>query len=748
MSLSKHALSLVLYLCASFLRSSLHVDGSEEPKAYIVHVKGPEKVDFDVAEQWSDWYSSLLESASTPLGLASEEGDPRSRLIYSYRNVMTGFAARLTPREVEAISTMDWFLHAYPSRVYRLKTTHTPEFLGLRLRSHGVWNESNMGEGIIIGLLDTGVTPGHPSYDDHGMPPPPAKWKGRCDLKASACNNKLIGARSFINHDGRDRRSTGTPVDEEGHGTHTSSTAAGAFVKRANVNGFAPGVAAGMAPRAHIAAYKVCDEKACMGHDMLAAMDAAVADGVDVLSFSISADPIPFHSDPIAQGTFNAIGKGVFISCSAGNEGPDPGSVNNDAPWVLTVGASTTDRLFLASVKLGNGRKLYGESLHRPRSFKPKMLPLVYPGFVTAKDGAYMCINGTLDGVDVRGKMVLCQLGVIDSVQMSEVVKKAGGAGMIVMNYPVDGYTIIADDHVLPTSVVPYAYGLEIQAYINSTSTPIANIIYHGTVMRRPHSPDVASFSSRGPSQITPGILKPDIIGPGVDILAGWNSQAFALISGTSMSCPHLSGIAALIKKAHPGWSPAAIKSAIMTTAYVTDNTGGPILDELHHPADLFAVGAGHVNPRQAIDPGLVYDLTQEDYVPYLCGLGYNDSAVSALTRKPVRCSSLKSISQGELNYPSISVKLRANSSKSVSYTRTVTNVGKPTSIYAVKVDMPKGVSARVTPTTLSFKKVNQKKSFSISFWRSGGRSGRVSGQLRWVSRKHVVRSPISILLK
>ncbi|CAD5188709.1 unnamed protein product [Musa acuminata subsp. malaccensis] len=311
------------------------------------------------------------------------------------------------------------------------------------------------------------------------MPPPPAKWKGRCDLKASACNNKLIGARSFINHDGRDRRSTGTPVDEEGHGTHTSSTAAGAFVKRANVNGFAPGVAAGMAPRAHIAAYKVCDEIACMGHDMLAAMDAAVDDGVDVLSFSISADPIPFHSDPIAQGTFNAIGKGVFISCSAGNEGPDPGSVNNDAPWVLTVGASTTDRLFLASVKLGNGRKLYGESLHRPRSFNPKMLPLVYPGFVTAKDGAYMCINGTLDGVDVRGKLVLCQLGVIDSVQMSEVVKKAGGAGMIVMNYPVDGYTIIADDHVLPTSMVPYAYGLEIQAYINSTSTPIANIIYH-----------------------------------------------------------------------------------------------------------------------------------------------------------------------------------------------------------------------------------------------------------------------------
>ncbi|URD77394.1 subtilisin-like protease [Musa troglodytarum] len=316
------------------------------------------------------------------------------------------------------------------------------------------------------------------------MPPPPAKWNGRCDLNASACNNKLIGARSFVNYDKVTRRSTATPVDDEGHGTHTASTAAGAFVTNASAYGNARAItASGMAPRAHIAVYKVCNEDTCHGYDILAAMDAAVDDGVD----------------------------GVFVSCSAGNTGPNRGTVTNDAPWLLTVGASTTDRSFLSTVKLGDGQELDGESLSQPRDFESKMLPLVYPGHATGNENSSFCLSGSLDGVDVHGKIVVCD---------------DGG---------------------------------------NGTSAPTATIIFKGTVMHTPHSPAMASFSSRGPSQITPGILKPDITG---------------VFSGTSMSCPHLSGVAALIKKAHPDWSPAAIKSAIMTTAYATDNSRGPILDE------------------------------------------------------------------------------------------------------------------------------------------------------------------------
>ncbi|URD83428.1 subtilisin-like protease [Musa troglodytarum] len=455
---------------------------------------------------------------------------------------------------------------------------------------------------------------------------------------------------SFIDYNNVTRRSTHEPIDYDGHGTHTSTTAAGAFVKGANANGNAKGVASGMAPRAHIAAYKVCYGDECQGHDILAGMDAAVDDGVDVLSLSLGGDSEP-------QGGFNAINRGVFVSCSAGNSGPDHSTLSNDAPWLLTVGASTMDRSLLATVKLGDGQEFDGETLYQPHDFGSKMLPLI------------------------------------------------------------------------------------------STASPTATIIFKGTAMNTPHSPAMASFSSRGPSQITPVILKPDITGPGVSVLAAWNDQTFNMISGTSMSCPHLSGIAALIKKAHPDWSPAAIKSAIMTTAYVTDNSRGPILDERHLPADFFAMGAGHVNPPNAIDPGLVYDLTPQDYIPYLCGL-YDSTYVQVIVRKHVDCSSVKSISEGELNYPSISVTLPANSSTSVSYTRTVTNVGEPKSTYTVKLDVPKEVSAGVTPTTLSFNEVNQKQSFSISFRRNGGGSGAVQGQLLWVSGKLEVRSPISIKLE
>ncbi|URD79419.1 subtilisin-like protease [Musa troglodytarum] len=726
MALPKRFLSLLVCLFASLPLSCLHVHGSDELKAFIVHVKRPENLSFSVAEQWAGWYSSLLSLASLE---ANATDFARSRVIHSYRHVATGFSALLTEREVEAMSKLGWFLHAYPSPVYHLMTTHSPKFLGLRRRiGNGVWSATNRGEGVIVGILDTGVTPGHPSFDDHGLPPPPAKWKGRCDLNASACNNKLIGARG---------RPTDTPIDDEGHGTHTASTAAGAFVKHADVNGNARGVAAGVAPRAHIAVYKVCSETGCAGYDILAAMDAAVDDGVDVLSLSLGGGSVPFHSDPVALAGFEAINRGVFVSCSAGNSGPDPYTVTNTAPWLLTVGASTMDRSFLGTVKLGDGQEWEGASLYPPRNFDAKMLPLVYAAG----------LNDSLNGVDVRGKIVLCDRGDNSRLEKAEVVKSAGGAGVILVNTPEDAYSTVADPLVLPASNVPYVVGLKIKAYINSTSAPEASLVFNGTVMHTPHSPSMASFSSRGPSQITPGILKPDITGPGVSILAAWTMQKFNMISGTSMSCPHLSGIAALIRKANPDWSPAAIKSAIMTTAYVTDNSRGPILDERHLPADFFAIGAGHVNPPKAIDPGLVYDLTPQDYIPYLCGL-YESYLVEVIVGRPVDCSSPKSIREGELNYPSISLTLPANNLKSVRYRRTVTNVGEPTSTYRVKLDVPQEVSATVTPTRLSFDELNQKQSFSISFRRNGGGSGAVQGQLLWVSTKHVVRSPISIRLE
>ncbi|KAK9927384.1 hypothetical protein M0R45_024568 [Rubus argutus] len=346
--------------------------------------------------------------------------------------------------------------------------------------------------------------------------PPPAKWKGKCDFNGTFCNNKLIGARSF-----QGGKTTGAPpVDLDGHGTHTSSTAGGNFVKGASVFGMANGTASGMAPYAHLAMYQICSEQGCSESDILAAMDTAVADGVDVLSLSLGGGSVPFYADGIAVGAFGAIQKGIFVSCSAGNEGPFYGSLSNEAPWILTVGASTIDRSIRATAKLGNGQEYDGESLFQDKNFSSNLLPLVYAG-AYSKDSSALCDVGTLSGVE--GKVVLCERGGgIGRIAKGEEVKRAGGAAMILMNEDTDGYSTLADAHVLPATQVSYAAGVSIKAYINSTSTPTATILFKGTIIGDKLAPEVSSFSSRGPSMQSPGILKPDIIGPGVSILAAW----------------------------------------------------------------------------------------------------------------------------------------------------------------------------------------------------------------------------------
>lgn len=422
------------------------------------------------------------------------------------------------------------------------------------------------------------------------------------------------------------------PIDEDGHRTHVAGTAAGRFVKNAGVLGLANGTAVGVAPQAHLAIYKVCQKvDKCFESDILAGIDAAVNDGVDVLSMSLVGKfSVPFYQDVLAVGSFVAIQKGIFVSCSAGNIGPSNSTVSNEAPWILTVGASTIDRSFKVVAKLGNGEGFDGESLFQPENFSSAMMPLIYAGS-SGKPNASFCAEGSIEETDVKGKIVLCERGgAVTRIAKGVVVKKAGGAAMILMNQENDGSTITAEAHVLPATHVSYAAGLKIKAFINSTAEPTAAILFKGTSIGDPLAPVVASFSSRGPSIENPGILKPDIIGPGVNILAAWpfsvdgNPNArltFNVQSGTSMSCPHLSGVAALLKSAHPNWSPAAIKSAIMTTADLLNLDNKPFVDENFVPADIFAIGAGHVNPSRANDPGLVYDIHPDDYIPMWFGL-------------------------------------------------------------------------------------------------------------------------------
>ncbi|XP_027084373.1 subtilisin-like protease [Coffea arabica] len=710
-------------------------------ETYIVHVEAPDaEMVRESSEDLESWYSSFL---STTTASSNDEGLP-SRLVYSYYNVFTGFAARLSEGEVKQMEKKKGFISAQPQQKLSLHTTHSPAFLGLQ-QNMGFWEESNYGKGVIIGVIDTGITPDHPSFSDEGMPPPPAKWKGKCEFSfASQCNNKLIGARYF-------GVGNGTPLDENGHGTHTASTAAGNYVKGANVYGNANGTAVGVAPLAHLAIYKVCrTDGKCNECDILAAMDAAITDGVDVMSLSIGNKSKPFYVDNIAIGAYGAMEKGIFVSCSAGNNGPSTESLTNEAPWVLTVGASTIDRKIRASALLGNHEVLEGESAFQPVDFPSTLLPLVYPG----SEAAY-CSSESLNSVDVKGKVVLCQTGKISAITKGQIVKAAGGAAMIIMNQEHEGYTTSADAHVLPATDVSYADAVKIMTCTSSTNSPTATIFFNGTAIGDFHAPVVASFSSRGPNQASPGILKPDIIGPGVNILAAWhksvdnntNTKAtFNIISGTSMSCPHLSGVAALLKSAHPDWSPAAIKSAIVTTADSLNLETQPIEDQTLQPANVFATGAGHVNPSAANNPGLVYDIEPNDYIPYLCGLYNNDMAVRLILQRPVSCSAESSIPEAQLNYPSFSIILGSNL---VRYTRTVTNVGEANSSYTVHMAPPAGVDVTVEPSTLNFSGLNQRITYTVTFARlaNSGSAGYSQGLLTWNSDKHSVRSPISVIL-
>jgi subtilisin family serine protease len=740
---------LAFLLLSSFALLAVSAS-AQERKNYVVHLEPRD--DGSGADSAEEWHRSFLPAAAT---LDSAAGDDGPRIIHSYTHVLSGFAARLTDAEAESLRSKEGCLRLYPEEFLPLATTHSPGFLGLHLGNDGFWSRAGFGRGVVIGLLDTGILPSHPSFGDAGMPPPPKKWKGTCQFRsvAGGCNNKVIGARAFGSAAVND---TAPPVDDAGHGTHTASTAAGNFVQNADVRGNAHGTASGMAPHAHLAIYKVCARSRCSIMDIIAGLDAAVRDGVDVLSFSISAtDGAQFNYDLIAVATFKAMEHGIFVSAAAGNDGPVAGTIRNGAPWMLTVAAGTTDRAIRTTVRLGNGQELEGESLFQPRNNTAgHQLPLVFPGRNGDPD-ARDC--SALVEAEVRGKVVLCESRSIgEHVEQGQMVSAYGGAGMILMNKAAEGYTTFADAHVLPASHVSYAAGLRIAAYIKSTARPTASIGFRGTVMGSSPAPSVAFFSSRGPNKASPGILKPDITGPGMNILAAWApsemhpefaddvSLTFFMESGTSMSTPHLSGIAAIIKSLHPSWSPAAIKSAIMTSSSAADHAGVPIKDERYRRASFYTMGAGYVNPSRAVDPGLVYDLGTSDYTAYLCGLGLGDDGVREVTGRRVACGKLRPTTEAELNYPSLVVKLL---SRPITVRRTVTNVGRADSVYTAAVDMPdRGVSVVVRPATLRFSRVNERQSFTVTVrWNGRPAVGGAEGNLRWVSKEHVVRSPIVI---
>nr|ABN05870.1 Proteinase inhibitor I9, subtilisin propeptide [Medicago truncatula] len=355
----------LLLIISLWLLLTFH--SNAETSTYIIHMN---KSFFpQVFTNHHDWFKSTIHSLkSKTLVLDDHDQQEASKqsqkkLVYTYDNAMYGFCAMLSSNELEIIKNIDGFVSAYQDRTATIDTTHTFEFLSLDSPS-GLWHASNFGDDIIVGVIDSGVWPESQSFKDDGMTKKiPNKWKGTCEtghkFNASVCNFKLIGARSFNKGviAGNYRNvgiSKNSARDSIGHGTHTSSTVAGNYVNGASYFGYAKGVARGIAPKAKIAMYKVIWEEDVMASDVLAGMDQAIIDGVDVISISIGIDGIPLYEDAIAIASFTAMEKGIVVSSSAGNSGPKHGTLHNGIPWVLTVAAGTTDRTF-GSLVLGNG---------------------------------------------------------------------------------------------------------------------------------------------------------------------------------------------------------------------------------------------------------------------------------------------------------------------------------------------------------------------------------------------------------
>lgn len=787
-------LLLLFFLACSYTLASGSTDdeGAAAAATYIVYLNPALKPSPYATHL--HWHHAHLESLSL---------DPSRSLLYSYTTAApSAFAARLLPSHATELQSHPAVASVHEDVLLPLHTTRSPLFLHLPPYDDPAAADAGGGADVIIGVLDTGVWPDSPSFVDTGLGPVPARWRGSCDTKAadfpsSLCNRKLIGARAFFRGSsasagaaaaaggGRNGSSSSShgvngevsasPRDRDGHGTHTASTAAGAVVAGASLLGYARGTARGMAPGARVAAYKVCWRQGCFSSDILAGMEQAIDDGVDVLSLSLGGGALPLSRDPIAVGALAAARRGIVVACSAGNSGPSPSSLVNTAPWVITVGAGTLDRNFPAYAKLGNGETHAGMSLYSPGEDDEddddgdKMFPLVYDkGFRT---GSKLCMPGSLDAAAVKGKVVLCDRGGNSRVEKGQVVKQAGGVGMVLANTAQSGEEIVADSHLLPAVAVGAKSGDAIRRYVESNDDAEVALSFGGTAVDVHPAPVVAAFSSRGPNRVVPQLLKPDVIGPGVNILAGWTGSVgptgliaderrpkFNILSGTSMSCPHISGLAAFVKAAHPDWSPSAIKSALMTTAYAVDNNGSPLLDAAgdNTTATPWSFGSGHVDPVKALSPGLVYDTSIDDYVAFLCTVGGASSPrqiqaiTGSRTAKGNATCQRKLSSPGDLNYPSFSVVYPLRKSHStVKYRRELTNVGAAGSVYTVKVTGgPSSVSVAVKPARLVFKKAGDKLKYTVAFKSSaqGAPTDAAFGWLTWSSAdgEHDVRSPIS----
>ncbi|KAI0498222.1 hypothetical protein KFK09_021463 [Dendrobium nobile] len=734
----------------------------------------------------------------------------RINLIQSYSHAFKGFSAKLTKQEANILSsivTIFLFLNqthnhseqshrniydvsdnevvsVFRDRILQLHTTRSWDFLETESGLGSERAHRRATNDVIIGIIDTGIWPESPSFDDKGMTAIPSRWKGTCiegfDFKRSNCNRKLIGARyysgqldsiPFSSSSSNGTHSiafTGSPRDTIGHGTHTASTAAGSTVVNASYYGLAQGVAKGGAALSRLSIYKTCSIGGCASSAVLKAIDDAISDGVDIISVSLGMSSVfqsDFLSDPIAIGAFHANQKGILVVCSGGNDGPDPFTVVNTAPWILTVAASSIDRRFQSTIILGNAEVIEGVAINFSNHTRLESYPLIFGGDAagefTPVSEASNCYPGSLDTKKTAGKIIIC----VDSdPSVTRRVKKlvaedAGAKGLILIDEAEKG--IPFDSGSFAFSEIGNEAGAQILEYMKSTKFPTAIILPTINVDQITPAPVVAYFSSRGPGGLTESILKPDVMAPGVSILAaampianrettpeGKKPSSFAIKSGTSMACPHVAGAAAFVRSAHPRWSPSMIRSALMTTAKTTNNLRKTLTTSSGANANYHDMGAGEISPLSALSPGLVFDTKTEDYLYFLCYYGYKNEVIRSLVgNRKFNCPpNLSTDLISELNYPSISIATLDKAFGGVrTVQRSVINVGPANCTYVVQVDAPRGLSVNIWPEKLFFERRGMKASYQVTFDGKNAGKGYCFGSLTWSDGAHLVRTVFAI---
>jgi subtilisin family serine protease len=575
-------------------------------------------------------YNSYAASRANGISTRVRDAVRGAVIRQTFRMAYGGVAARVPANQISALLAVPG-VSAVQRDTLEQPLDDNTSFIGATNVWPSLGGSATAGSNVIVGVIDTGIWPEHPMLADHGLSAPPGSYG--CQFgdgsdaahlgPAFACNHKLIGAYAFTatylaNHttDGHefcnDATATCSPRDSEGHGTHTTTTAAGDCVASAVLYGVERGPVCGIAPGAHVITYRVCLSGGCFSSDSVAAVAQAIADGVNVINFSVSGGANPY-TDPVELAFLDAAHAGISVNASAGNSGPGAATAEHGGPWVTTVGASTGPRAFTSTLHLtADG----GATLDVPGVTLTNGIgsptPVVLAQSLPSEDA--LC-QTPLGEAAALGEIVLCQRGNNARVDKGFNVLAGGAAGMILSN-PIaeDSET---DNHWLPT------------IHVDGPQTALLTFVSsHTNVMARwsqglptAGQPDVmATFSSRGP---TGDWIKPDVTAPGIQVLAGMTPQPdettptngptgnlYQAIAGTSMSSPHAAGVSALVKASHPSWTPAEIKSALMTSA-----VQAVVKEDGATPATPFDDGAGSIRADRAVNPTLVLDETYANFV-------------------------------------------------------------------------------------------------------------------------------------